>query len=154
MPQLFPLGVVRIAELTKKGLQPGARARCVCRARLSRSAAVHRIVRRSSYAQPMKTVLAPLCALSVLLFSAPGLANADPDSDFLNTLSEHHITYSSQAHIIHIGTTLCQELRNSMLPPDQAVQRIQGMGYTDSQANVIAAAAVLAFCPDMDRDGV
>jgi hypothetical protein len=39
-----------------------------------------------------------------------------------------------------------------MMPAQEAVQRIQGLGYTSSQANVIAAAAVLAFCPDMDND--
>jgi hypothetical protein len=54
--------------------------------------------------------------------------------------------------MVSIGTTLCQELRNGMVTADEAVNRIQGMGYTNNQANVIAASAVLSFCPDMDAD--
>ena len=99
----------------------------------------------------MKSVLASVAAVSAVMCAAPGVAHADTTSDYLNTLSSHHISYASQDKIVHIGTTLCQELRNS-LPGQEAVQRIQGLGYTDSQANVIAAAAVLAFCPDMDND--
>ncbi|SPM43367.1 hypothetical protein BN1232_02200 [Mycobacterium numidiamassiliense] len=99
----------------------------------------------------MKPVLGSLAALSAVLFFAPGVAHADSTSDYLSTLSSHHISYANQDKIVHIGTTLCQELRNN-LPGQEAVQRIQGLGYTDSQANVIAAAAVLAFCPDMDND--
>jgi hypothetical protein len=99
----------------------------------------------------MKSVLASLAALCGVLCAAPGVAHADNTSDYLSTLSSHHISYASQDKIVHIGTTLCQELRNS-LPGQEAVQRIQGFGYTSSQANVIAAAAVLAFCPDMDND--
>ncbi|SPM37355.1 hypothetical protein BN1232_02200 [Mycobacterium rhizamassiliense] len=99
----------------------------------------------------MKSVLASLAALSGLMCAVPGVAHADSTSDYLTTLSSHHISYGNQDKIVHIGTTLCQELRNS-LPGPEAVQRIQGLGYTSSQANVIAAAAVLAFCPDMNND--
>jgi hypothetical protein len=100
----------------------------------------------------MKTALAALAALPAVLCSVPSVAHADSTSDFLSTLSSHHINYASQDKIVHVGTTLCQELRNNMMPADEAVQRIQGLGYTSSQARVIAAAAVLAFCPDMDND--
>jgi Protein of unknown function (DUF732) len=54
--------------------------------------------------------------------------------------------------MVSIGTTLCHELRNSMVPADEAVNGIKNMGYSDSQAHVIAASAVLSFCPDMDAD--
>ena len=99
----------------------------------------------------MKSLLASLAAASAVLCFAPGVAHADSTSDYLATLASHHISYANQDKIVHIGTTLCQELRNS-LPGTEAVDRIQGLGYTSSQANVIAAAAVLAFCPDMDND--
>jgi len=44
------------------------------------------------------------------------------------------------------------DLRHADGPPQEAVNKIQSSGYTDKQANVIAASAVLAFCPDMDVD--
>lgn len=99
----------------------------------------------------MKSVLASVVALSAVMCAAPGVAHADSTSDYLNTLGSHHISYANQDKIVHVGTTLCHELRNN-LPGVEAVQRIQGLGYTSSQANVIAAAAVLAFCPDMNND--
>ncbi|WP_096439868.1 DUF732 domain-containing protein [Mycobacterium shigaense] len=69
----------------------------------------------------------------------------------MTTLNQHHIDYADPQHIISIGTTLCHELRNR-LPSDEAVRRIQSLGYSGDQAGVIAADAVLSFCPDMDAD--
>ena len=93
-------------------------------------------------------------ALSVLLGSAPAVAGAAPDSAaaYLTSLNNHGINYSDPHHMVTIGTTLCHELRNNMVPADEAVNGINNMGYTDSQAHVIAASAVLSFCPDMDAD--
>ena len=54
--------------------------------------------------------------------------------------------------MVQIGTTLCHELRNGQVPQQEAVSNIQHLGYSDGQANVIAASAVLSFCPDMDAD--
>lgn len=95
-----------------------------------------------------------LMVLSVLLCSAPAVANAAPDSRsaFLTSLNRHGISYSDPTHMVSIGTTFCQELRNQLVPADEAVSRIQNMGYSDQQAHVIAASAVLSFCPDMDND--
>jgi hypothetical protein len=99
-------------------------------------------------------VLTSLMALSVLLCAAPAVASAAPDSTaaYLTSLNNHGINYSNPTHMVSIGTTLCHELRNSMVPADEAVNGIKGMGYSDSQAHVIAASAVLSFCPDMDAD--
>lgn len=54
--------------------------------------------------------------------------------------------------MVAIGTTLCHELRNNLVPQQEAISRIQNFGYTGAQANVIAASVVLSFCPDMDAD--
>jgi hypothetical protein len=93
-------------------------------------------------------------ALSVLLCAAPAVASAAPDSTaaYLSSLNKHGISYNNPTHMVSIGTTLCHELRNGMVPADEAVNGIKSMGYTDNQANVIAASAVLSFCPDMDAD--
>ena len=101
-----------------------------------------------------KAVPTSLLALSALLGAAPAVANAAPDSTgaYLTSLNNHHINYSSTAQIVQIGTTLCHELRNDLVPPPEAISRIQNFGYSDGQANVIAASAVLSFCPDMDAD--
>jgi hypothetical protein len=101
-----------------------------------------------------KPVLTSIMALSVLLGSAPAVASAAPDSTaaYLSSLNKHGISYNNPTHMVSIGTTLCHELRNGMVPADEAVNRIKSMGYTDNQANVIAASAVLSFCPDMDAD--
>ena len=101
-----------------------------------------------------KPILTSIIALSVLLSSAPAVASAAPDSSaaYLSLLNKHGISYSDPHHMVTIGTTLCQELRNNMVTADEAVNRIQGMGYTNNQAHVIAASAVLSFCPDMDAD--
>jgi Spy/CpxP family protein refolding chaperone len=90
---------------------------------------------------------------SALLASAPTVANAAPDSTsaYLTSLNQHGVKYGDSSHIVAVGTTLCQELRNQ-LPSDEAVNRISRMGYSDQQAHVIAASAVLSFCPDMDND--
>lgn len=103
---------------------------------------------------PKKAVLAPLIALSALLCSTPAIASAAPDNSggYLATLDQHNIAYSDPTRMVHIATTLCQELRNNMVPPDEAVRRIQNLGFTSSQAGVIAADAVLSFCPDMNAD--
>lgn len=104
---------------------------------------------------PMKAALAaPLIALPALLCSVPAVANADPANtpDYIAYLNQNHIKYSSQEMIVHVGTNLCNQLRNNMLPPDQALMRIQNMGYTSQQTKTIAFAAVEAFCPDMDID--
>ncbi len=103
---------------------------------------------------PKKLVLTSLMALSVLPSEAPAVASAAPDSTaaYLSSLNQHGISYSNPTHMASIGTTLCHELRNGMVPADEAVNRIQGMGYTGNHANVIAATAVLSFCPDMDAD--
>ncbi|OBA59084.1 hypothetical protein A5647_18640 [Mycobacterium sp. 1100029.7] len=84
----------------------------------------------------------------------PAIAHADPDNtpDYITYLDQHNIKYPSQERIVHVGTNLCNELRNDILPPDQALQRIQNMGYSQQQTKVIAFAAVEAFCPDMDVD--
>jgi hypothetical protein len=99
-------------------------------------------------------VLTSLLPLAVLLGSAPAIASAAPDSTaaYLSSLNNHGINYGDSHHMVAIGTTLCHELRNSMEPADEAVSSIQRMGYTDGQAHVIAASAVLSFCPDMDAD--
>jgi hypothetical protein len=67
------------------------------------------------------------------------------------TLDQHHIACSDPNRIISIGTTLCHELCHN-LSSDEALRRIQNLGYTRSQAGVIAADAVLSFCPDMNAD--
>jgi hypothetical protein len=99
-------------------------------------------------------VLTSLMPLALLLGSAPAIAGAAPDSTaaYLTSLNQHGINYSDPHHMVSIGTTLCHELRNSMVPADEAVNGIKNMGYTDGQAHVIAASAVLSFCPDMDAD--
>lgn len=105
--------------------------------------------------RPMKTALAASSiALSALLCSVPAVANADPENtpDYISYLDQNNIKYSNHETIVHVGTNLCNELRNNMLPPDQALQRIQNMGYSQQQTKVIAFAAVEAFCPDMDID--
>ncbi len=104
---------------------------------------------------PMKTALAAsFIALPALLCSVPAVANADPANtpDYIAYLDQNNIKYSSHETIVHIGTNLCNELRNDILPPDQALKRIQNMGYSQQQTKVIAFAAVEAFCPDMDID--
>lgn len=67
-------------------------------------------------------------------------------------LNQHGISYGDQSHMVAIGTTLCHELRNNLVPQQEAISRIQNFGYTGAQANVIAASVVLSFCPDMDAD--
>jgi hypothetical protein len=101
-----------------------------------------------------KPALTSLMALSVLLCSAPVVANAAPDSKamYLNSLHQHGINYDNPTRMVQIGTTLCHELRNGQVPQQEAVSNIQHLGYSDGQANVIAASAVLSFCPDMDAD--
>lgn len=102
----------------------------------------------------MKSVSTSLIALSALLVSAPAVASAapDPTSAYLATLEQYHITYKDPVQMVQIGTTLCHDLRHADGPAQEAVQKIQSDGYTDQQAGVIAASAVLAFCPDMDAD--
>ncbi|WAC89722.1 DUF732 domain-containing protein [Mycobacterium sp. Aquia_213] len=103
----------------------------------------------------MKTALAASSiALSALLWSVPAVANAEPENtaDYISYLDQNNIKYANHDSIVHIGTNLCNELRNNLLPPDQALQRIQNMGYSQQQTKVIAFAAVEAFCPDMDID--
>lgn len=103
----------------------------------------------------MKTALAAFfIALPALLCSVPAVANADPENtpDYISYLDQNNIKYSNHETIVHVGTNLCNELRNDILPPDQALARIQNMGYSKQQAKVIAFAAVEAFCPDMDVD--
>jgi Protein of unknown function (DUF732) len=101
-----------------------------------------------------KSVLASVIALSVPLCAAPAVASADPDSTskYLTTLEQHNISYKDPVRMVQIGTTLCHDLRHADDSPQAAVTRIQSSGFTDKQANVIAASAVLAFCPDMDVD--
>jgi hypothetical protein len=101
-----------------------------------------------------KSVLTSLVVLPVLLCAAPAVASADPDSTskYLTTLEQHNISYKDPVQMVQIGTTLCHDLRHADGPPQEAVNKIQSAGYTDKQANVIAASAVLAFCPDMDVD--
>lgn len=100
-----------------------------------------------------KAAIVSLVAAPALLCFAPAIASAAPEnaSGYLATLDQHHVAYSDPGHIIHIGTTLCHELRNN-LPSDEALRRIQNLGYTSRQAGVIAADAVLSFCPDMNAD--
>ncbi|SOX53303.1 DUF732 domain-containing protein [Mycobacterium ahvazicum] len=103
----------------------------------------------------MKTALAAsLIALPALLCSVPAVAHADPENtpDYINYLDQNNIHYSSRETIVHVGTNLCNELRNNLVSPDQALQRIQNMGYSQQQTKQIAFAAVEAFCPDMDID--
>ena len=103
----------------------------------------------------MKTALAASSiALSALLCSVPAVANADPENtpDYISYLDQNNIHYSNHESIVHVGTNLCNELRNNILPADQALNRIQNMGYSQQQTKVIAFAAVEAFCPDMDID--
>lgn len=103
----------------------------------------------------MKPALAAsFIALPVLLCSVPAVANADPDNtpDYIAYLDQNNIKYNNHESIVHVGTNLCNELRNNILPPDQALQRIHNMGYNSQQTKVIAFAAVEAFCPDMDID--
>jgi hypothetical protein len=103
----------------------------------------------------MKAALAAsFIALPTLLCSVPAVANAEPDNTpaYIAVLDKNHVQYSSHDTIVHVGTNLCNELRNDILPPDQALQRIQNMGYSKQQTKVIAFAAVEAFCPDMDID--
>ncbi|WP_165691562.1 DUF732 domain-containing protein [Mycobacterium numidiamassiliense] len=99
-----------------------------------------------------KAVLMSVVALS--LCAAPAVASADPDatSKYLATLEQHSISYKDPVQMVQIGTTLCHDLRHADGPPQAAVSKIQSSGFTDKQANVIAASAVLAFCPDMDLD--
>jgi len=101
-----------------------------------------------------KSVLTSLVVLPALLCAAPAVASADPDSTskYLTTLEQHNISYKDPVQMVQIGTTLCHDLRHADGPPQEAVNKIQSSGYTDKQANVIAASAVLAFCPDMDVD--
>lgn len=101
-----------------------------------------------------KPALTSVLALSALFGSAPAVATAAPDSTsvYLSTLKNHHVAYSDQAHIVSIGTTFCHELRDNLVSPQEGVSRIQNLGYPPDQANVIAADAVLSFCPDMDAD--
>lgn len=54
--------------------------------------------------------------------------------------------------MVQIDTTLCHDLRHADDSPQAAANKIQGSGFTDKQANVTAASAVLAFCPDVDID--
>jgi hypothetical protein len=98
------------------------------------------------------TVLTSVAALS--LCAAPAVASADPDatSKYLTTLEQHNVSYKDPVQMVQIGTTLCHDLRHADVPAQDAVNKIQGSGFTDKQANVIAASAVLAFCPDMDID--
>lgn len=103
----------------------------------------------------MKPALAAsFIALSALLCSVPAVANADPEntSDYIAYLDQNNIKYNNHETIVHVGTNLCNELRNNLVPPDQALQRIQNMGYSQAQTKVIAFAAIEAFCPDMDID--
>jgi hypothetical protein len=105
--------------------------------------------------RPMKTALAASSiALSALLCSVPAVANADPENtgEYIAYLDQNNIHYSNHESIVHVGTNLCNELRNNILSPDQALQRIQNLGYSQSQTKQIAFAAVEAFCPDMDID--
>ena len=101
-----------------------------------------------------KSLLVSVVALSIPLCAAPAVASADPDSTskYLTTLEQHNISYKDPVQMVQIGTTLCHDLRHADGPPQEAVNKIQSSGYTDNQANVIAASAVLAFCPDMDAD--
>lgn len=102
----------------------------------------------------MKLLPTSIMALAALLLPAPAVANAapDPTSDYLNLLEQHHIGYQDPVQMVQVGTTLCHDLRHADGPPQAAVQKIQSAGYNDQQANVIAASAVLTFCPDMDAD--
>jgi hypothetical protein len=102
----------------------------------------------------MKLLPTSFIALSALLLSVPAVASADPDptSDYLNLLGQHHITYKDPMQMVQIGTTLCHDLRHADGPPQEAVQKIQTAGYDNQQAGVIAASAVLTFCPDMNAD--
>jgi hypothetical protein len=103
----------------------------------------------------MKTALAAsFIALPALLCSVPAVANAEPANtpEYIQMLDQNHVKYASHDSIVHVGTNLCNELRNDILPPDQALQRIQNMGYSSQQTKLIAFAAVEAFCPDMDID--
>jgi len=61
-----------------------------------------------------KSVLTSLVVLPVLLCAAPAVASAAPDSSaaYLSSLNKHGINYSDPHHMVSIGTTLCQELRN------------------------------------------
>lgn len=101
-----------------------------------------------------KSALTSLLALTVLLCAAPTVANAAPDSKavYLNSLNKHGINYDDPTRMVAIGTTLCHELRNGQIPQQEAISNITHLGYSDGQANVIAASAVLSFCPDMDAD--
>jgi hypothetical protein len=101
-----------------------------------------------------KTVLTSVLALSVPLCAAPAVASADPDptSDYLTTLRQHNVSYKDPLQMVQIGNTLCHDLRHANGPAQDAVNKIQGDGFSGPQANIIAASAVLAFCPDMDAD--
>ena len=101
-----------------------------------------------------KSVLTFLVVLPVLLCAAPAVSSAEPDSTskYLTTLEQHNISYKDPVQMVQIGTTLCHDLRHADDSPQAAVTKIQSSGFTDKQANVIAASAVLAFCPDMDVD--
>jgi hypothetical protein len=102
----------------------------------------------------MKLLPTSIIALSALLVSAPAVASAapDPTSDYLNLLEQHHISYQDPMQMVQVGTTLCHDLRHDAGNPQSAVQKVQSAGYNAQQANVIAATAVLTFCPDMNED--
>ncbi|BAX94859.1 DUF732 domain-containing protein [Mycobacterium shigaense] len=93
-------------------------------------------------------------ALSALLLPAPAVASAAPDSTsaYLATLSQYNVPYKDPLQIVQIGTALCHDLHHDNGDPQPAVQKIQNSGYTPQQAGVIAATAVLSFCPDMNED--
>ncbi|WP_157900587.1 DUF732 domain-containing protein [Mycobacterium rhizamassiliense] len=102
----------------------------------------------------MKLLPTSMMALSALLLPAPAVASAapDPTSAYLALLEQHNISYKDPVQMVQVGTTLCHDLRHADGPAQEAVQKIQSAGYTDKQANVIAASAVLTFCPDMNAD--
>ena len=102
----------------------------------------------------MKVLPTSIIALSALLLPAPAIASAAPDStaDYLNLLEQHNIKYKDPMQMVQVGTTLCHDLRHDAGNPQTAVQKIQASGYTPDQAGVIAATAVLTFCPDMNED--
>lgn len=101
-----------------------------------------------------KFLVTSLMALSVPLGWAPAVASAAPDatSSYLATLTQYQVPYSDPIQIVEIGTTLCHDLRHDAGNPQSAVQKVQNSGYTPQQAGVIAADAVLTFCPDMNED--
>ena len=99
----------------------------------------------------MKAALAAsFIALPTLLCSVPAVANAEPEQHsrvYRRARQEPRPVLLSHDTIVHVGTNLCNELRNDIIPPDQALQRIQNMGYSKQQTKVIAFAAVEAIPP-------